>query len=441
MHEIINHIYSLNISEEAKADFISFYLSDEPSNNYYQDLERLFEKHNTPPIQREELVDILLQTTNNTRLNQETSENTPHHSSFDPLPESWHESFNSILSTENALEKHFPCPKDQIDLTENYLDLGKINKGGMGEIRRVLDKKFNRTLAMKIIHPHLSSQPRGIAKFIQEAQIIAQLQHPNIIPVYDIGKLPNGRYFYTMKEVKGMHLDYHIKMVHKAIQNERWKITAQGWTFRKLLIAFHQVCVGVGYAHRRRVIHRDLKPKNIMVGKYHDVLVMDWGISKLQDRLDIFQHMSKNNEDPWKQLLSRQSTRNITQTEQGAIIGTPAYMSPEQALGDNEFLTPRSDVFSLGAILYTIITGNPPYKGTDSLDIIKQIQAGPPPRFLDNVRPSDSLGYFKLNNYPHLPPIRDILLNICDLALQYTPQNRFANAMELADAVFWCLDD
>ena len=140
---------------------------------------------------------------------------------------------------------------------------------------------------MKIIHPQMLSHHHLTSRFIEEAQIGAQLQHPNIIPIHEMGRLNDGRLYFTMKEVKGRPFGEAIAEVHAAIENKRWQTTESGWSLRRLIDAFHDVCRAMAYAHSKGVLHRDLKPENIMLGEYGEVLVVDWGIAKVLGRRDL----------------------------------------------------------------------------------------------------------------------------------------------------------
>ena len=154
----------------------------------------------------------------------------------------------------------------------DYDDLGELGQGGMGSVRLVRDRKMNRRLATKIIHPNLPNH-RTVVLSLEEAQICAQLQHPNIVPVHDLGTLPDGRLYFTMKEIRGRSLANVIQRVHASVKDGRFYPTSDGWTFRRLIDVFHQVCQAVGYAHSKGVLHRDLKPENIMVGEFGEVLL------------------------------------------------------------------------------------------------------------------------------------------------------------------------
>ena len=162
-----------------------------------------------------------------------------------------------------------------------YDNLGVLGIGGMGEVLRVRDPKLNRIIALKVIYEESLSKGLRYARFIEEAQVVAQLQHPNIVPVHEIGELKDGRLYFTMKEVKGLPLGAAIKDVHAASQNNRWQTAPNGWNFRRLIDAFTKACQAMACAHSKGVLHRDLKPDNIMLGEYDEVLVVDWGAKVL----------------------------------------------------------------------------------------------------------------------------------------------------------------
>ena len=165
-------------------------------------------------------------------------------------------------------------------LPGRYEDLGSLARGGFGEVRRVRDTLMDRVLAMKVLHPKVSSSPPLRRRFFTEVQITAQLQHPGIVPVYEHGELRDGRLWYTMKEVRGTTLATILAALHAASSAEGFGTTASGWTFRRVIDAFARIAQTVAYAHSQGVVHRDLKPENVMIGEFGEVLVMDWGLAR-----------------------------------------------------------------------------------------------------------------------------------------------------------------
>ena len=228
-----------------------------------------------------------------------------------------------------------------IEGLSRYENLGPIGMGGMGEVHRVRDRRLGRRLALKTLHSSALSRPSLVARFFEEAQTTAQLQHPGIVPIHDLGTLPDGRLWFTMKEVTGQTFGEVIAEVH-AVSGTRWQPAASGWTLRRLVDALHQVCEAVGYAHSRGVVHRDLKPDNIMVGSHGEVLVLDWGLAKVLGRPD-----RAAEEGELAPVQTDRSRDSAHQTQVGEVAGTPAYMPPEQALGKVDQIDARSDVYAL----------------------------------------------------------------------------------------------
>ena len=218
---------------------------------------------------------------------------------------------------------------------------------------------------MKIIHRDLLRYSDAIARFVEEAQACAQLEHSGIVPVHDVGQLPDGRYFYTMKEVRGRDLGHVIAKVHTASRDGIWRADESGWTFRKLVRAFETISLSMAFAHSKGVIHRDLKPGNVMLGSYQEVLIVDWGLVKVVGQPDSADFRSSS-------VLTDRSQDNAHATRIGDVAGTPAYMSPEQAEGQNADLDYRSDIYALGAILYHILCNRAPFNGTGP-DVVKQV--------------------------------------------------------------------
>jgi formylglycine-generating enzyme required for sulfatase activity/tRNA A-37 threonylcarbamoyl transferase component Bud32 len=285
---------------------------------------------------------------------------------------------------------------------DRFVDLGLLGTGGMGEVRRVRDVALNRVMAMKIVHARLLDNPRLVARFLEEAQVAAQLQHPGIPPVHELGLLADGRWFFTMKEVVGRTLTELIRDVHDAGEPDP---IAQ----RRLIDAFARVCEALAYAHHRGVVHRDLKPDNILLGAFGEVLLVDWGLAKVRGRGD----------DGPDDVITDRSQQPANRTRTGTIAGTAPYMPPEQARGQIERVDARSDVYALGAVLYEVLAGRPPYIGRDSKGILEQVRAGPPRPLIDAVP----------------APVADDLVLIVETAMAREPEKRPANAGEVAAAV------
>ncbi len=323
-----------------------------------------------------------------------------------------------------------PVPEPR-EISERYRDLGPLGEGGMGEVRRVRDLELNRTLAMKIIHPGSLRHPAAVARFLEEAQASAQLQHPNIVPVHDLGQFPDGRLWFTMREVRGRTLGAAIAEVHAA-SSERWETGASGWTFRRVITAFHAVCNAVAYAHERGVVHRDLKPDNTMVGDRGEVYVLDWGLAKVLGRPDRAAEAGELDA-----VRTDRSENPDYRTRVGQVAGTPAYMPPEQAHGDIEQIDARSDVYALGAMLYEILSGRPPYEG-HAQAVLVQVLAGPPAP-VGRGTPAKTFG-FDIEETPTGPSLPLELVAACERAMARKPEDRFPTATALAEEIQAWLD-
>jgi serine/threonine protein kinase len=214
-----------------------------------------------------------------------------------------------------------------------YVLLDKLGAGGMGSVFLVQDTALGRQVALKVLGI-VDSGGEFSARLLREARIIAQLEHPGIVPVHDVGTLPDGRVFYTMKLVQGRRLDQR--------RDELGGLPERLRTFQK-------ICEAVAFAHAHQVLHRDLKPQNIMVGKFGEVLVMDWGLAKLLNA----EIPAESSPAPTIRLQPFCSDADTAEadTAHGVVLGTPGYMAPEQALGDIATVGPRADVYSLGAVL------------------------------------------------------------------------------------------
>jgi serine/threonine protein kinase len=236
---------------------------------------------------------------------------------------------------------------------QRYLLGEEIARGGMGEVYRATDTVLNREVAVKVLQTKFAPDSGTARRFADEGRITGQLQHPNIPAVHDLGILPDGRPFLAMKLIKGETLDELLKQ-RTSIEQDRGLFIA----------VFEQICQAVAYAHAHDVIHRDLKPQNVMVGAFSEVQVMDWGLAKVLTNRgrDGGAADPEATTAPTEVVSLRDSDGSFTQA--GSILGTPAFMPPEQAVGAVSSIDARSDVFGLGAILAVILTGRPPFVST-----------------------------------------------------------------------------
>jgi tetratricopeptide (TPR) repeat protein/serine/threonine protein kinase len=329
----------------------------------------------------------------------------------------------------------------QLSHLGRYEDLGLLGVGGMGEVRQVRDPDLRRTLAMKIIHPRLLAHPRSVSRFIEEAQVEAQLQHPHIVPVHELGQLADGRHYFTMKEVRGTELSKKICAVHALSNLDRWRPGPDGTTFRDIVHIFRQVCDAVAFAHSQGVIHRDLKPDNIMIGDFGEVLVVDWGLAKVLGREE-----SPEDGEFEDFVQTDRSISDAHQTRMGSIAGTPCYMAPEQAFGHTENVGMATDVYTLGSILYEILSGNPPFDGATAEEVLEKVKNSQPSVLrateedvteevgddATSTTPAQDLPHAPLSPYAKIP---DRLAEICERAMQREITDRTESAAVLAAEV------
>jgi serine/threonine-protein kinase len=290
-------------------------------------------------------------------------------------------------------------------------------KGGLGQVSVALDQELNREVALKEIQPRHADNQISRERFVLEAEVTGGLEHPGIVPVYGLGQSADGRPFYAMRFVKGDSLKAAIEHFHRPDNPNRNDPGALGLELRRLLGLFIGVCNAVEYAHSRGVLHRDLKPGNIMVGKYGETLVVDWGLAKVAGKKEI---------DSGEATLRPSSAISSSgQTQPGSAIGTPAYMSPEQAAGKLDEIGPASDVYSLGATLYHVLCGKPPFEGADLAQILEKVRCG------YFAKPTSIVA-----NTPRG------LEAICLKAMARNPVDRYPTARALADDVeHWLADE
>ncbi|MBX3460820.1 MAG: serine/threonine protein kinase [Planctomycetes bacterium] len=245
---------------------------------------------------------------------------------------------------------------------KRYEVRGEIGRGGMGVVLRAFDRDLKRDVALKITRSDRTGS-HSVGRFIDEAQITGQLNHPGVVPVHELGHEPGGRTFFTMKLVEGRSLAQILRQLKAGDEEAR-----ERFPLSRRLYIFGQLLNCMAYAHDHGVIHRDLKPDNVMVGDYGEVMVMDWGLAKVRDRPDLADKVT----------TSRMQTPG-GETLDGVVMGTPAYMSPEQARGERDNINERSDIYSLGAILYEMLALAPPYEAATASELIRMVANEPPP--------------------------------------------------------------
>jgi len=236
------------------------------------------------------------------------------------------------------------------DLPPKYQYQGSLGRGGMGEVVLAADRELNRLVALKFLRKELAGDEEARLQFLAEAQIAGQLDHPGVPPVHEVGLTPGGRLFYAMKRLRGETL---AAILGKLLQNPRGERTR--YSLRRLVGALERVADALGFAHERGVVHRDVKPENIMIGDYGDVQLMDWGLAKV-----VSGPGAGSDAGPRTAVRTVLEERQIT-TRFGEVKGTFVYMSPEQAIGAPSGLDGRADLYSLGCVLYEIATLRPPF--------------------------------------------------------------------------------
>jgi eukaryotic-like serine/threonine-protein kinase len=326
------------------------------------------------------------------------------------------------FSTESQHDPHATRPPDSTDYVPAAIRYRKVRdhaKGGLGIVFVAHDEELRREVALKEIKPEFADNLASQSRFLREAEITGGLEHPGIVPVYGLGAYEDGRPFYAMRFIKGDSLKDAITAFH-ADETLKRDPGARTLALQKLLRRFLDVCNAIAYAHSRGVLHRDLKPDNVMVGRYGETLVVDWGLAKA---------VGRSSDDGYGQLpestFVTTSSSNSAETLPGSVIGTPAYMSPEQAAGRPDLLGPASDVYSLGATLYTLLTGRVPIADKDISEILRKVERGELPR------PREASPWLD-------PALEAITLK----AMATRPDDRYASPRTLADDLErWLADE
>jgi serine/threonine-protein kinase len=302
-------------------------------------------------------------------------------------------------------------------LGPRFTVLSQYAQGGRGRVFLARDEQLGRTVALKDVRPEVANQVGVRERFLAEAEITGQLEHPGTVPVYALERDAAGGPIYAMRFVEGRTLADAIDAAHSGNDAPR---------LRELLGRFVAVCRTVAYAHARGVIHRDLKPANIMLGDFGETLVVDWGLAKRVGSQLTKEGNASDPTDVAPDVDSGETTdffgSSAGDTDQltndGQVVGTPAYMAPEQARGERDAVGPGADVYALGAVMYHLITNQRPYRGPTAIDVVRQVIAGPPPA------PREVAGL-----------VHPALNAICLKAMARLSADRYTSALALADDV------
>jgi eukaryotic-like serine/threonine-protein kinase len=322
------------------------------------------------------------------------------------------------------------APESDPSATRDYISAGESTsagqrfrilrphaKGGLGEVFVARDEELRREVALKQIQERYAHDIGSRARFVLEAEVTGGLEHPGIVPVYGLGQYADGRPFYAMRFVKGDSLKEAIERYHKR-EDKPQDAGERALEFRRLLGRFVDVCNAIGYAHSRGVLHRDLKPGNILLGPYGETLVVDWGLAKVVGR-------SEGRAFSGEATLRPEAASGSAPTMAGSAVGTPQFMSPEQAAGKLAQLGPATDVYSLGATLYCLLTGQAPFHDVDADVVLSRAQKGQfsPPRTVNSDVPK-------------------VLEAICQKAMALRPEDRYSTTRALAnDIEHWLADE
>jgi eukaryotic-like serine/threonine-protein kinase len=284
-----------------------------------------------------------------------------------------------------------------------FADLEYLAQGGLGTVFTARDEQLHRDVVLKFIRRRIANHQESIDRFLMESEITSRLDHPGIVPVYGLGQLDGGRLFYVMRYIRGESLQDACAAFH--VQRDKLSPSDAAIVFHKLLTSFVVACQTIAYAHKRGIINRDLKPEHIVMGRYGETLVMDWGLAMPVGRAGRFRDESEQT------LLVEVNKKSSTS---GTGAGTLMFMSPEQAALDDR-LTPATDIYSLGATLYVLLTGKAPFQAASAHEFRQKVIRGdcPPPRAANARVPRP-------------------LEAVCQKAMAIKPEDRYATALDLA---------
>lgn len=296
---------------------------------------------------------------------------------------------------------------------QRFLKVRRYKQGGLGQVYIAVDTELSREIALKEIRSQHSHDAESRLRFIREAEITGRLEHPGIVPVYGFGTHDDGRPYYAMRFIRGESLEDAIRQFHASTadggKSKRGRLL-NNLVFRDLVTRLIGACQAIHYAHSRGILHRDIKPANIMLGQYGETIVVDWGLAKALGDSPV------ESAEEVVSVLKPQSSGNSTPTMIGSAFGTPGYMSPEQALGQIDKLSPLSDVFSIGATLYHLLTGNRPLH---HLKTIAQVQQAVCQGLIESPRARNSA-------------IDAAIDAICNKAMHVDPLVRYSSAAQMA---------
>lgn len=328
-----------------------------------------------------------------------------------PAPTIAFDTLDNVDDETHEWQSGNPLAPATINENERYQVRALHASGGLGEVYLAEDSQLVRDVALKQIKQQYADDVGPRSRFIREAQLTGRLEHPGVVPLHGMGIFPDGRPFYVMRFIRGDSLRDRIHEFHTCRVTDRERKLA----LRQLLARFVDVCQTMDYSHSRRIIHRDIKPANIMLGDFGETLVVDWGLARVLDERDDSATASAGSEE---------NPDDSGATAAGEVLGTPTYMSPEQAIGNQAEVGPASDIYSLGATLFELLTGERPMDGT-VMEVLEKTRRGEV-RLARQVKPE----------------VHPALDAICHRAMSYKPEDRYSSAGDLArDVEAWLADE